>query len=393
MPQAVAPAVKLLKISHARPLRGLPAPGGPHPQVRARGLGRLLLQGGGGQRAASSSSTTRDLDSVHPPPRDSIGARSAPYGPARVEVLDEAGSRVVATGETDHRQPLLGDRPRGRHRLPLPRAGERPGVGGGPAARLGPGGRGAGPGGERARLRQPVPHAPAAARRRRPSPSPPSETSAPACAIRPRWSAASGRWRRHWRRRSSRDGARLILTTGDNIYAGRTLLGIPVGATGDEDDDWFFTFYQPYRYLLNRIPVHPSVGNHDGNETEVNDDRDQLMDNFFLHERLVGEEAAGRASIGPGPLLPLPLRPRRGVRLRGHLAAVAAVRRSLLPPPEPRAVPGGRLSRGRPARTRRAGASRSRTIRRTAPGPCTATRSPAWRRWCRSTAARACAWC
>ena len=28
---------------------------------------------------------------------------------------------------------------------------------------------------------------------------------------------------------------RLILTTGDNIYAGRTLLGIPVGATGDED--------------------------------------------------------------------------------------------------------------------------------------------------------------
>jgi hypothetical protein len=98
----------------------------------------------------------------------------------------------------------------------------------------------------------------------------------------------------------AREDARLILTTGDNIYAGRTLLGVPIGATGDEDDDWFFTFYQPYRYLLNRIPVHPSVGNHDGNETEVNDDRDQLMDNFFLNERLVGEEAAGRASIGPG---------------------------------------------------------------------------------------------
>jgi 3',5'-cyclic AMP phosphodiesterase CpdA len=73
-----------------------------------------------------------------------------------------------------------------------------------------------------------------------------------------------------------------------------------VGATGDEDDDWFFTFYQPYRYVLNRIPFYPSVGNHDGNETEVNDDRDQLMDNFFLAERLQGEEAAGRASIGPG---------------------------------------------------------------------------------------------
>jgi len=93
---------------------------------------------------------------------------------------------------------------------------------------------------------------------------------------------------------------RMILTTGDNIYAGRTLLGVPVGATGDEDDDWFFTYYQPYRYLLNRIPVYPSIGNHDGDETEVNDDRDQVMDNFYLAERLAGEEQAGRASIGPG---------------------------------------------------------------------------------------------
>jgi hypothetical protein len=93
---------------------------------------------------------------------------------------------------------------------------------------------------------------------------------------------------------------RLIVTTGDNIYAGRTLLGIPAGATGDEDDDWFFTYYQPYRYLLNRIPVYPSIGNHDGNETEVNDDRDQVMDNFYVAERLAGEEQAGRASVGPG---------------------------------------------------------------------------------------------
>jgi hypothetical protein len=95
-------------------------------------------------------------------------------------------------------------------------------------------------------------------------------------------------------------GIRMLLTTGDNIYAGRSLLGIPVGATGDEDDDWFFTFFQPYRYVINRIPVYPCIGNHDGNETEVNDDRDQIMDNFYLAERLLGEEAAGRASIGPG---------------------------------------------------------------------------------------------
>jgi hypothetical protein len=97
-----------------------------------------------------------------------------------------------------------------------------------------------------------------------------------------------------------RERVRLLLTTGDNIYAGRTLLGIPVGSTGDEDDDWFFTFFQPYRYIVNRVPVHPCIGNHDGNETELNDDRDQIIDNFYLTERLKGEEAAGRASVGPG---------------------------------------------------------------------------------------------
>jgi hypothetical protein len=92
----------------------------------------------------------------------------------------------------------------------------------------------------------------------------------------------------------------LILTTGDNIYAGVDILNIPLGETGDEDDDWFFTYYQPYRYLLNRIPVYPCVGNHDAGETEVNDDRVQLADNFFLAERFDGEETAGRASIDPG---------------------------------------------------------------------------------------------
>ncbi|HJQ68408.1 MAG TPA: metallophosphoesterase [Blastocatellia bacterium] len=95
-------------------------------------------------------------------------------------------------------------------------------------------------------------------------------------------------------------GVQLLLTTGDNIYAGRSLIGIPVGATGDEDDDWFFTFYQPYRYIINRIPVYPSVGNHDSDETEASDDRQQLLDNFFLNERFTGEQTAGRASIGPG---------------------------------------------------------------------------------------------
>ena len=185
---------------------------------------------------------------------------------------------------------------------------------------------------------------------------------------------------------------RLILTTGDNIYAGRTLLGVPVGATGDEDDDWFFTYYQPYRYILNRIPVYPSIGNHDGDETEVNDDRDQVLDNFYVAERLAGEEQAGRASVGPG----LNYRFRHGSDI--ELVCIDSSRRFLLfgqrffRHPEPRAVPGGRVSRRRPRR-RRAGGSRSRTTRRTARGRCTGTRSPASSTSCPCTAAAACAWC
>ena len=93
--------------------------------------------------------------------------------------------------------------------------------------------------------------------------------------------------------------ARLILTTGDNIYAAQRFL-LWTGDSGDEDDDWFFTYFQPYRYVLNRIPVCPSIGNHDTQETEEHDDRGQVMDNMYLRERLAGEEAAGRASVEPG---------------------------------------------------------------------------------------------
>ena len=45
-----------------------------------------------------------DLKYVHPPRKDSIGAKSAPYGPARVEVYDKAGVCVQAatTAATNH---------------------------------------------------------------------------------------------------------------------------------------------------------------------------------------------------------------------------------------------------------------------------------------------------
>src|SRR5205085_3435893 len=41
-----------------------------------------------------------DLKYVHPPRKDSIGACSAPYGPARVELYDAAGA-LVATAKTE----------------------------------------------------------------------------------------------------------------------------------------------------------------------------------------------------------------------------------------------------------------------------------------------------
>ena len=260
-----------------------------------------------------SSSTTATSTRVHPPRSSSIGANSDPYGHARVEVLRRGGRAWSRCGETTHRQPLLGGRAWSRTRVYTYRVlRERPTSG-----RPGRGATGSSAEARRAgawwrsgrvydnRFRtQPAPGAPA-----RRSPSPPSATSAPACASPRRRTAGSARWRRRSRRRWTAHDVRLHPHHRRQHLRGphapRRARSAP---PGDEDDDWFFTFYQPYRYLLNRIPVYPCIGNHDGDETEVNDDRDQIMDNFYLAERLPGEEAAGRASVGPGPLLPLPLR-------------------------------------------------------------------------------------
>jgi tartrate-resistant acid phosphatase type 5 len=57
-----------------------------------------------------------------------------------------------------------------------------------------------------------------------------------------------------------RHGVLFVATLGDNIYLGPQ---DTVAGTGGEDDDWYASFYQPYRYVLNRIPFFPTVGNHD----------------------------------------------------------------------------------------------------------------------------------
>jgi tartrate-resistant acid phosphatase type 5 len=89
---------------------------------------------------------------------------------------------------------------------------------------------------------------------------------------------------------------RLVITTGDNIYLGHQ----DTAGTGNEDDEWYSSFYEPYRYILNRVPFFPTVGNHDAGDSESSDDRDQLADNFFLDHRFGPEVEAGSASLDPG---------------------------------------------------------------------------------------------
>jgi hypothetical protein len=237
-----------------------------------------------------------DLKYVHPPRKDSIGAQSAPYGPARVEVYDAAGATVaVAQTEVTNHCWVTGLHPDTEYRYAVFvkdqewASGERWDWSSSEHALVQSGGH------YDNRFRT-FPEMTVPANElafavigdfgvgvRRDSPE--RRQMQVAYAMRRTVEAAD---------------VRFILTTGDNIYAGRRVLGIPIGGTGDEDDDWFFTCFQPYRYILNRIPVYPSIGNHDADETEERDDRAQVEDNFYLRERIASEEAAGRASFGPG---------------------------------------------------------------------------------------------
>jgi hypothetical protein len=92
------------------------------------------------------------------------------------------------------------------------------------------------------------------------------------------------------------DAVRFVVSLGDNIYVGEG--GRVDDESGGEDDDWYSSFFQPYRYALARVPFFPAIGNHDAADTEGSDDRAQLEDNFHLHERFRDEP--DRASREPG---------------------------------------------------------------------------------------------
>lgn len=96
----------------------------------------------------------------------------------------------------------------------------------------------------------------------------------------------------------AREPVRFVITTGDNVYAqvknhgllgqiekGFRILTKNLRSSGNEDDDWFDTFFHPYRRILSHVPVFSALGNHDHAETENEADLGQHIDNFFLAER------------------------------------------------------------------------------------------------------------
>ena len=236
-----------------------------------------------------------DLGEVSPGRSETIGARSRPYGEAVVEALDADGKVVAgAATRTANHVWLTGLEPdtEYRFRLLVDRKPWEADVhhdwAPGPDGRMG-----LRRSNRRYRMRF----------RTHPHPDTPAPLTFAALGdfgVGIRRLTAGGRRQRTIaqaleRAVEARD-IRLVLTTGDNIY-----LGDPEakGGSGDEDDDWFFTYYQPYRYVIDHVPVYPAAGNHDA-EQEASDDRQQLADNFFLEERFTDEVPGRDVSLDPG---------------------------------------------------------------------------------------------
>lgn len=235
------------------------------------------------------------LHRIEPGRSESIGARSAPYGDARVQVFDDDG-RVVASAETSEANHVWvrGLRPATTYRYEVT-------VDGRPWApeecqrweRLD---------GERGRL---VPAGRTYDCRFRTFPDPDGDDP-----VRLRFAAIGDygvgiqtddpqgdhqlRIARVLERLVDDDAVDLVLTLGDNIYH---LEGESIGGSGAEDDDWYFSFYEPYRFVISRMPVYPTVGNHDSDETEASDDRGQLADNHYTDLRFQASVEDDRSSV------------------------------------------------------------------------------------------------
>ncbi len=96
----------------------------------------------------------------------------------------------------------------------------------------------------------------------------------------PQYLIARAMWDEFQKRAKTDNPVRFILSMGDNIYG--SIAGFLGGAlhTGADDADWATKFYAPYEPLIAHIPFFPSLGNHDGNETERQGDLAAILDNF-----------------------------------------------------------------------------------------------------------------
>ncbi len=230
-----------------------------------------------------------------------IGAGSAPYGEAVVEVLDPDG-RVVATASTGERNhvEVTGLRPDTAYRYRVAVDGE-PWA----AAERWDWVLDGGPG-------EPRPSGRRYDMRFRTHPAPDAAVPVVLLAFGDygvgitngeagRRQAAVSRTLEHL---AASHPVRGLVSLGDNIYHGED---DELEQSGDEDDDWYFTFYEPYRYLIDHLPLYPAAGNHDGADEEANDDRAQLADNFHLEARFGdGHEGPGLFyRVGIGALLEL----------------------------------------------------------------------------------------
>ena len=180
---------------------------------------------------------------------------------------------------------------------------------------------------------------------------------------------------------------RFVISLGDNIYQGEQ--GQVDDESGGEDDDWYSSFFQPYRYVISRVPVFPAIGNHDTTDTEGSDDRAQMEDNFHLRERFRDAAATARRS-DPGLFYRLALR---------HATSswsASTPPRTATTPDVPPVLPGARAPAvaratfaggGRPA-----GGSPSPTTRSSAPGRPTTTTRRCSRPCCRCSTPPASGW-
>lgn len=99
---------------------------------------------------------------------------------------------------------------------------------------------------------------------------------------RNQFAIADAMWKEYERQAAAGNPVRFVITVGDNIYGDIRNMFFGVQHTGADDVDWDKKFFEPYQKLLLHIPFYPTLGNHDGNETESHGDLPAYLDNFFF---------------------------------------------------------------------------------------------------------------